>query len=1031
MLIRIILNLIFIFLSQSVFASASANYFEKNKNQYPAQTQFFSTQNDTIYGFSARGIDIYPNDGRVKHKISLILARAQEGIKLYGGQRDKKDRFQRLRMSGAFTGIDLQYYFNAQGRLEYDYLLAAKANPEQLRLKIIGADTYFIDSLGRLEIQVSGKHLIQSPPVAYQMSAHGVIKRVAVAYEMVGDSVQYRLGEYDRNKPLIIDPVIEASGLMGGQWDDQATVSVVDSQGNIYIAGATSARARITYKNILSLEDTAMPPVQDVTGTAYYDGQHGISLDNSFINNNVIDLQNGLLLDANGIVLQDQYQYACPYRYSGSLNNDMMVTDYDGFISKYDSNFNLIYTTYLGGCGNDGINAIAIDQNDNLYVAGLTMSDDFPVKSAFQSSLAKSRLVSAPIQPDGFYAKFSKDGQLIYSSYLGGNGADGIRDIAVDANENLYVTGYTHSTDLPTNCTNGTVPVLQCDSVGGTKSVVDAGNTQDTIIYSDAFVAKISSSGNALSFLTYLGGKYDDWGQAIALHNNAIYIAGNTSSPDLPSNGGLYSFSDYHDSGVECSRTPLTTQLNASVNDLHFCADAFLVKLSADGTSLDFSTYFGGALDDNVNDIKVDDSGNIYLVGTSQSQGVNFDLDNPPTFDNDADRQAFQKYFHQSFLLYKSISQFTTHSDNQTNNAFFALFNSDASKLIQSSLIGGSNDDSGIAVQIKPDSTDTNKEWVYIGGHTISDDFYTANTFNPVAQNNDIFLVKMGIDLSQSSTPYSIDNAANRSDPNSCFPTSQNGCGLYSIAYSTLFGGEDLEDLKGLTLTSNGAILTGSTYSRRYPYFGNQLKTSIQGVVERQYDPTTRQIIVAPVVYPSDGYVVKLNDDDVTEDASLSVNVPSSNVTEGDTITYEITVSNPGNNVVSSSNLLITFPYLSDLNTLSNYVNVSLPSSDCLTQLTQIYCTLGNLDPTSTKAVTFTLTTQYDGLLPVNFSLSSLTADNNPSNNRTETKVDVKKKTHSAALNWWVIGIFMVLFPMGVTSRIKQTNGRKINESLG
>jgi hypothetical protein len=225
----------------------------------------------------------------------------------------------------------------------------------------------------------------------------------------------------------------------------------------------------------------------------------------------------------------------------------------------------LSYSTYLGGGGDEQGNLIALDTARNAYIAGRTASIDFPTTSGADSSLGGTQ--------DAFVTKLNATGSaLVYSTYLGGSGLDDGETLAVDANSNAYVIGFTFSSDFPT--------------VGAVDSTL--GGTED------AFVAKLNSSG-ALAYSTYLGGAGRDEGFGIAVDSAAnAYAAGQTFSSDFPTVGALDS-------------------------TLGGTDDAFVTKLNAAGSALSYSTYLGGSGSEQAGSIDLDSASNAYVPGFTSS----------------------------------------------------------------------------------------------------------------------------------------------------------------------------------------------------------------------------------------------------------------------------------------------------------------------------------------------------------------------------------------------------------------------------
>jgi hypothetical protein len=253
----------------------------------------------------------------------------------------------------------------------------------------------------------------------------------------------------------------------------------------------------------------------------------------------------------------------------------------DAFVSEINpTGTKLIYSTYLGGSGSDSASACALGTTDTLYVTGTTNSTDFPVAPTISPTSTTSAFQTAyGGNGDAFVAAIEQPGnKLLYSSYLGGSGADFGQGIAVDSSGNAYVTGSTQSPDFP-------VPNAEQPTIGGA---------------SDAFVTEVNLSGTSLVYSTYLGGSQADTGQAIKVDSSGdAYVAGYTFSTDFP------------------TKNPTQTT-NAGGSD------GFVAELSASTTtaptpSLLFSTYLGGGSNDEALGLALDKSGNIYVTGMTQS----------------------------------------------------------------------------------------------------------------------------------------------------------------------------------------------------------------------------------------------------------------------------------------------------------------------------------------------------------------------------------------------------------------------------
>ncbi|MEA2563642.1 MAG: hypothetical protein QOH06_5146 [Acidobacteriota bacterium] len=371
---------------------------------------------------------------------------------------------------------------------------------------------------------------------------------------------------------LAVEPlgavVIDYSSFLGGGDFDRVIDVAADSSGNLYATGGTDSTdfpegfvsevgdgavfvtridpqgQSIVYTTILSGRnlDTGLSIAVDDRGAAYVAGQT-TSPDLPVLN----ALQPGLgFFPSPGVRL-------------------------DAFVAKLTSSGTFVFCTYLGGGLGDSGNAIAVDVNRRVYVAGFSEARGFPLKNEFQDDgfLAGS---------NAFLTVFAADGQsLIYSTLLRGGRRDGADALAVDAAGNAYLAGHTESTDFP---------------VKGAFQSANRGRT-------DGFVAKINpaASGEAsLVYSTYLGGQGTDEALGIAVD----------------------AFGQAHVTGITGSTLfPLKEPLDIS----NVVNEAFVTKLNAQGNGLLFSTFLGGSGTEQGNSIAVDGAGSIYVAGTTTSTG--------------------------------------------------------------------------------------------------------------------------------------------------------------------------------------------------------------------------------------------------------------------------------------------------------------------------------------------------------------------------------------------------------------------------
>ena len=386
----------------------------------------------------------------------------------------------------------------------------------------------------------------------------------------------------------------------------------------------------------------------------------------------------------------------------------------DGFLTKFTPTGEVLFSTYLGSDGNDDIHTIATDAQGNIYVGGATNGEPrssqnpygFPISAdAVQPTLGGSS--------DGFIIKFDAAGQLVYSTYIGGEEAETIHEIAVDPDGNIYVTGFTESNAFPT-----------------TANVVQPAKGGDTFD-GDAFVVKYAADGT-LIYSTYLGGVEDDYGYGITADASGhAYVTGQTYSADFP------------------AQNPLQTC--DGNNAPSFCRDAFVSKLSPQGDALVWSTHLdgNGSISTTLaSDIALDAAGNVYIVGDSAyafvaklaGDGRSLLYITELTQSLDGFSSALELALHPAGLVYVAG---VIDAASPSQDAFLSIV-STRGQLLHSQRLGGTDSDSGAAIAVHPDGD------VVIVGETESSDFpVTPGAFQPTLNDasSDVFVSKLSFNL--------------------------------------------------------------------------------------------------------------------------------------------------------------------------------------------------------------------------------------------------------------------------------------------
>ncbi len=404
-------------------------------------------------------------------------------------------------------------YYGNQRKLEYDFVVAPGADPKMIGLTCEGAARAQLDGNGNLVFRMAQGDVAFKAPVMYQ----------------------------------------ERKGIENGKW----TIVKTKVEGR-YVMGHDQ---RICFE--VGSYDKAIPLVIDPF------------LDYStYLGGSGADIGNGITVDGSGNIYVIGNTSSTNFPMTSGASQTVFGGAYDVFVAKLNpaggGASDLVYATYLGGSGDDYGYGIAVDGSGNAYVTGDTVSTNFPTTSgAYQSTFGGT--------DDAFMAKLNSSGSLVYSTYLGANGTNLGRGIAVDSSGNAYLVG---------------------DSGGIFPTTTGAYQTVNHGLR-NVFVAKLNPAGGGASDLVYstdLGGTGTDYGYAIALDGSGnAYVTGYTSSTDFPKTSGAYQ------------------TVNHGGGD-----DAFMAKLNPAGSGasdLIYSTYLGGINADFGKAIAVDGLGNVYVTG--------------------------------------------------------------------------------------------------------------------------------------------------------------------------------------------------------------------------------------------------------------------------------------------------------------------------------------------------------------------------------------------------------------------------------
>jgi hypothetical protein len=431
-------------------------------------------------------------------------------------------------VEGVWPGVDwVLRYDEGVGGVKQEFVVQGGYRWDEVRLRIWsrgGAEV----SEGRLRVRTGYGEFVEEGLVGYYGSERvgvryrvlserweGEVKVVEVGYEVAGVP---GVGE----KTLVIDPVLQWGTYFGWNGQDEAYSVAVDGSGNVFVVGRTDSPSGF--------------PLANPGGGAYFDNTY------------------------NGV-------------------SDVFIAKFSG------SNLSLVWSTYFGGNHGDVAYSVAVDRSVNVFVVGWTKSTSgFPLANPGGGAYFDNSYNGG--YSDAFIAKFSGSNlSLLWSTYFGGNAWDEAHSVAVDGSGNVFVVGET-----------GSASGFPLANPGGGAYYDNTHNG-----YSDAFIAKFLGSNLSLVWSTYFGGDDADGAHSVAVDGSGnVFVVGETGSasgfPLVDPGGGAYYDDTYNDQG-----------------------DAFIAKFSGVNLSLLWSTYFGGNSSDVAHSVAVDGSGNVFVVGWTES----------------------------------------------------------------------------------------------------------------------------------------------------------------------------------------------------------------------------------------------------------------------------------------------------------------------------------------------------------------------------------------------------------------------------
>ena len=480
--------------------------------------------------------------------------------------------YKKITVENIYDGIDLVYY-EKEGKMKYDFVVKAGADPNNIKMKYKGAGNVYTDKDGSVIITTPMGEIKEEKPYTYSRNTG---KKIESAYEVRNNLVQFEIAEHSKSEDIIIDPIRIWATYYGGNNSDGGNNICTDNSGNLYVTGQTY---NYNIPNNFPTQELTGAYNQTVHGGGNLDGfilkfnNSGERIWATYYGGSNFDVFGSICTDNSGNLYVTGHTRGTnfPTQTLFGAYNQTYGGGYDVFILKFNSSGARIWATYYGGSKGDYGFDICTDNSGNLYVTGGTESINFP-KQILPEAYNQTTCGGSH---DAFILKFNSSGARLWATYYGGTNYDVGYEICTDNSSNLYVTGETRGTNFPKQILSG---AYNQTTFGGS---------------TDAFILKFNNSGERL-WSTYYGGSGEDKGYDICTDNTGNLDVTGYTNGSFP-----------------------TQTLSGAYNDITHNGyfDIFILKFNSSSERI-WATYYGGSGNDYYGSgICTDNTGNFYVTG--------------------------------------------------------------------------------------------------------------------------------------------------------------------------------------------------------------------------------------------------------------------------------------------------------------------------------------------------------------------------------------------------------------------------------
>lgn len=566
-------------------------------------------------------------------------------------------QFARVRYEDVYPGVNLVFYGN-QGKLEYDFQVAPGADPKQAELEFDGAKRLAVKDGALVVTGKNGSVQLEAPQVYQEID--GRRQSVQGNFVLLGENrAGFSIGQYDRSRELVIDPLLVFSTFYGGAGNELNNYVAVDLAFNVYLAGSTTSSSlpgpgTTTVTGLVGTQNVYIAKITPPAGS-----NPAVLVYATYLGGSGTDYPVGIGVDGNGdpyvagTTNSTNFPVSLSYQTSPTSPGNWHV-----FVTRLTNTAStLLYSSYLSGSGNDYATGMTIDQQGYIYVTGTTTSTNpqdyatgvewpviqLPYGQPFQN-VPRAAAGVAQFFVSKINTAAGGPSSIAYSTYFGGGTystssptATG-GNIAVDSNLNIYFTGTTNFI-YTGQAANSDFPILNpyqpCLDVPAPTVIVNPATctytTQPTA--SDAFVAKLnpnaSGGSTQLVWSTYIGGSNDDSGTGVALDPGAasVYVTGTTNSTDIGQSTVTSTTSASYQRCLDYSVNPPVGTACTPPMTTPYPTDAFIAKLGNLGVvttttqnlQMTYFSFLGGSGNEEGLAIAVDSSSGVLLTGWTQS----------------------------------------------------------------------------------------------------------------------------------------------------------------------------------------------------------------------------------------------------------------------------------------------------------------------------------------------------------------------------------------------------------------------------